>query len=182
MRVCPKCGCENQNGSQSCAKCGVVFAKLDRLRGEHVRAQRLGDMSERVLEQDTSPSISAFYEMGTSEDYHRQASYKVAQMLSSFLYMSAALIVIATIMGPLITWRSLGGSGTVFPMENYFPDQLLFFYAVLEILAGFTFAALVAATAASLQLGRDIALNTLFTKEYLLRHLSANNGVRQSSR
>jgi uncharacterized Tic20 family protein len=182
MRICPKCGYENQKDSQSCAKCGVIFAKLDRLRGEHARAQRLGEMSEKALEQDNPPGSSALYEMATSEDYHRQESYKVAQMLSNFLYMIAALIVIATVMGALVTWRLLDGSGTGFPMDNYFPKQLLIFYTVLEILAGFTMAALVAAIAATLQLGRDIALNTLFTKEYLLRHLSANNGVRQSSR
>jgi hypothetical protein len=58
------------------------------------------------------------------------------------------------------------------------PSERLFL-VILQLLGGFTASALVAAVAGGLHLGRDIAQNTHFTKEYLHR-MYARQGAKRA--
>lgn len=182
MAACPKCGFDNEQEAKSCVKCGVIFAKVSRLRSEQLRAQRLSELSEKALDQDESLGRSALYEMTSNEDYYRQTSYTTAHILSNFLYMASALTALATLIAAIWTWNVLAETTQIFLINEF--GQLFSLHervllVGLEVLGGFTFAALIAAAASGLHLGRDIALNTMFTKEYLLRNLSANTSTRQ---
>lgn len=182
MVACTKCGFDNEQEAKSCTKCGVIFAKVSRLRSEQLQAQRLSDLSEKALEQDESTGRSTLYEMTSNEDYYRQTSYTTAQILSNFLYMASALTALATLIAAIWTWNVLAETTQIFLTSEFgelfsTPERVLL--VGFEVLGGFTFAALIAAAASGLDLGRNIALNTMFTKEYLLRQLSTNSSSRK---
>lgn len=174
MQSCPKCNFAKPAHAESCPKCGVVYAKVARMRHEAAQERKLSDLLEKELGEEAREADDSF-EMSLHENRYRADSYSTIQLISGFLNFMAALIVIATMLSAIVTWGLMGeASQSIASLGSamrggVFSVSHRLFIVIMQLLGGFTAAALVAAIAGGLHLGRDIAQNTHLAKEYLHR-------------
>jgi len=185
MYICPKCGIENPKDSESCQRCGAKVARLQ----EQSRERQLSELSAKVLGWDDDHPVDGIADLSLDETKQRRSRYPAARLLSGLLYCMAVLLVIATGVAAVWTWNLLIHINSLFTWPvpatelagatDIFTLWDMVCLVVLEILAGLVFAALVAAAASGLNLGRAMALDAHFAKEYLARHLPGTEASRQ---
>ena len=172
MQLCPKCNFTNPSDSDSCPKCGVVYAKVARIRREAIQERRLSDLVEKELSAGEAGGDDSF-DLALREHRVQEGGYPVAQIISGFLYFMAGTTLLFTIISAVWVWHLLGEANQIWVglgiKGGIFTAQGRVFIITLEIFGGLTLSALLAAAAAGLGVGRDIALNTQMAKEYLHR-------------
>jgi len=171
MKTCLKCNFENPQGnSEACPKCGAVYAKMERLAREALKAKEQAerervwnDRLEREFDKEESPSYEDSLETYAREARRDQEAYPVISMLSGFFIILAIMVGAVGLIAALNAYNLL----QAYTQIGGVPGQSNVGLFVIMAVSVTTSVAIVLAIAGGLKLGRDIANNTRATREYM---------------
>lgn len=157
MITCPKCGFKNnQSQATACPKCGLIYAKFQKVRTHKSIEQALSDSFSKAMPSELEEE-SRFADFESQKD---QDSYSAIVFLSGFFNIFAGLLGIIWIAGIVVFWSFL--SSTQY-LQGFQKIIVTLFFAMFSFLP----IAMYASISGALKLGKDIADNTRATRNYL---------------
>jgi hypothetical protein len=169
MKICPKCGFENELATPDCLKCGVIFAKVEQARSNERDALQkeaaINHRIERVLTGNIP--LDEGLHLLEKEALRDRESYPFIEFLSTFFLFAAAMVGIACIVGAIHFWDFL-------TQLSFFSAQNKFFLLAAIILSDAISVGILLAISGALTLGRDMANNTRASREGLFELVRTN--------
>lgn len=164
---CPKCGFGNlEEGAATCPKCGVVFAKLRRVREEEA-AFRTRLAAERSLSSELARQLAEDEELRSrlsfdvDREYERdEAAYPVTRLLAGLFAFLALFTAVTEIMGLIQFYQWV--------KPNLEPRELFLSMISLGVAVA-TSVGMLLAISEGLRMGRDVANGTRAMRAYLRR-------------